>query len=121
MELISETTGAKIAPGAMLLAVEGPHMGTHWRFHELRMTDTGHRVCVSRPYTFGHIRREFHPGMFGLHVVIEISWRHHLSHSAKVVWARIDEWFLAGLVALVPLAFFEHYHWAEKITSALSG
>lgn len=121
MELISEATGAAITPGAMLRAIQGPHMGTHWRFHELKMTDTGHRVCVSRPVSAGRVHREFHPGVFGLKVVIDISWSMHVRHTLRVGWSKIDDWLLAGVVALVPLAFFEQYHWAEMITALFHG
>jgi hypothetical protein len=35
-------------------------------------------------------------------------------------WSKLDDWFMAGLIALIPLAIFEHYHMASKITEVIS-
>lgn len=107
--------------GSRLVAVQGKEIGQQWRLsHVVEHPVDGHRVHVTRRHPrLGHVHREFHPGVFGLHVVIDVTWREHAINKARHVRAKFDDYLLAGVVALFPLAIFEHYHVAEKLPEML--
>lgn len=107
--------------GSRLVAVQGKEIGQQWRLsHVVEHPVDGHRVHVTRRHPrLGHVHREFHPGVFGLHVVIDVTWREHAINKAHHVRAKFDDYLLAGIVALLPLAIFEHYHVAEKLPEML--
>lgn len=65
----------------------------------------------------GRIHREFHPSALGCEIAVDITWRKSMGHAAYRTWSKVDDYLLAGIFALVPLAFFEHYHWSEFIVS----
>lgn len=111
----------EIRPGSRLVALQGKETGQMWNFsHVVEHPVDGHRVHVTRRHPrMGHVHREFHPAVFGLHVVIDITWQRHLLNKAHHVRAKFDDYLLAGVIALVPLAFFEHYHLAERLPEIL--
>ena len=117
IHLITET-GDRILPGRMVLAHTGPHQGTWWRLEGVFHNGTEHMVKASRHTRVGRMRHVFHPSAFSLSVREVFSRKRRAVNRVHHTWQRFDEWLLAGVVALVPLAFFEHYHWAESITSA---
>ncbi|MEV7393935.1 hypothetical protein [Streptomyces sp. NPDC091215] len=39
---------------------------------------------------------------------------------AHHVWTKLDDYLMAGVFALFPLALYEHFHWAEPIAAALT-
>lgn len=99
--------------------VAGPHP---WRLEACQPDETpggdAHTVTVSRHHPrFGRIRRTFHPRVFGLVIEIEISW--HRAARTKIHHAWHEAWFgvVLGILALIPLAFFEQFHLADNITS----
>lgn len=116
MRLIN-AQGREVVPGMRLQAVQGKEIGQTWQFsHVVEHPIDGHRVHVTRRHPrMGHVHREFHPVVFGLHVVVDITWKRHLANKAHHVRAKFDDYLLAGVIALVPLAFFEHYQLAERI------
>ncbi len=120
MQLINPNTGQIIEPGAKIHTLHGAHA---WRYERLRQIDahTHHVHCTrvvkgTRGRTFrGH--REFHPSVFGLEIKIDITWQRHALNKSRHVLGKVDDYLLAGLFAIVPLAFFERFHWADDITS----
>lgn len=119
MQLINPTTGQVIEPGSKIHTVHG---NDPWRYERLRkIDDTTHHVhCTrvvkgSRGRTFrGH--REFHPSVFGLEIKIDVTWQRRVKCRTVHAFHKIDDYLMAGLFALVPLAIFEHYHLAGTIT-----
>ena len=120
MKLVSRVTGQEIPAGRTLHGQTGSAAGLAWRFEGIAQRPDGiHHVHVSRPGgKLGRIHREFHPSMFGCEITIEITWRRSVRNVAHRTWSKVDDYLLAGLFALLPLAFFEHYHWADAIVSS---
>jgi hypothetical protein len=116
MRLIN-AQGREVESGAKLVAIQGKEIGERWIFsHVVEHPIDGHRVHVTRRHPrMGHVHREFHPVVFGLHVVIDITWRKHVVNKVHHVRCKFDDYLLAGVVALFPLAIFEHYHIAERL------
>ena len=119
MKLVSCVTGEEIPTGRILHVQTGATVGHAWKFEKIaERADGVHHVHVSRPGgRKGRIHREFHPSLFGCAITVEITWFKSVSHVAYRTWSKVDEYLLAGLFALVPLAFFEHYHWSEYIVA----
>jgi len=116
MQLIN-ANGEIVESGAKLRVAHGREIGQMWLYsHVVEHPVDGHRVHVTRRHTrLGHIHREFHPRVFGLEVKVDITWQRHVINKAHDVRCKFDDYLLAGIVALVPLALFEHYHLAEVI------
>lgn len=124
MELINPTTGQTIRPGAKIHTVPA---GEAWHFNKVtRHPETNeHRVhCtkIVRGTRGRHFRghREFHPHAFGLEIKIDITWQRHALNTGRHVFSKIDDYLWAGAFAIIPLAFFEHFHWADEITSVVT-
>jgi hypothetical protein len=115
MRLMDTSTDTEIMPGAMLRPVEGPRRP--WRFEGLATVHDVPAVHASQPTRTGRLHRHFHPHAFGLDVVIdvEISRREHVRNAVHVVRAKVNDYTLAGIFALIPLAFFEHFHMTERL------
>ncbi|MFJ3311098.1 hypothetical protein ACIPSA_50925 [Streptomyces sp. NPDC086549] len=115
MKLVSCVTGEEIQTGRTLRVQTGAAAGQTRKFERIAQHADGvHHVHASRPGgKLGRIHREFHPSAFGC----EITWRKSVSHAAYRTWSKVDDYLLAGLLALVPLPFFEHYHWSEYIVA----
>lgn len=120
MRLIN-AQGHTVEPGTRLVAVQGKETGQYWHFsHVVEHPIDGHRVHVTRRHPrMGHVHREFHPVIFGLHVVIDVTWKRHIVNKAHHVRVKFDDYLLAGVIALLPLAIFEHYHLAERLPEIL--
>lgn len=91
-----------------------------WRLEACQPDTKGdaHTVIVSRHHPrLGRIKRTFHPRVFGLVIEIEISW--HKAARTKIHHVWHETWFgvVLGILALIPLAFFEQFHLADDITS----
>lgn len=116
--LIMATTGEHVEFGRMVEAQVGPHAGTWWRLDSLSHNGREHVVRVTRLVHGGRIRRvaAFPLHVFGL-VVSEVAalWRRAIKCAVK----KSSDYAAAGVVALVPLAFFEQYHGAEWITEII--
>ncbi|MFJ8158540.1 hypothetical protein [Streptomyces sp. NPDC094468] len=121
MKLVSCVTGEEIAIGRILHGQLGPTAGKAWRFENIApRPDGAHHIRVSRcGGRMGRIRGEFHPSFFGCEISIEVRWRENIRHTAYRLWARVDDYLWAGFFALVPLSFFEHFHWSEFVISVL--
>lgn len=112
--------GEEVTPGSRLHAVVGPQTGQVWTYsHVLEHPVDGHRVHVTRRHRLGHVHREFHPGVFGLVVKVDITWKRHIVNTMHHARQKFDDYLLAGIIALLPLAAFEHFHLSEKIIEAL--
>lgn len=108
-------------PGSTLHMQSGSAAGRAWRFeHIVERPDGNHHVHVTRlSGKLGRTPRQYHPDVFGCDITIDITWRQSVRNAAHHAWTKVDDYLLAGAFALVPLAFFEQYHLAETITSAL--
>lgn len=113
--LVNIATGAEVTEGD---TVRHQETGLAWRFSHLTHHPVkGHRVHVTRRHAkLGRVPGEFCPSVFGLDVVIKVGWKGHVKNVLHVTISKLDEWLLAGVIALLPLAFFEQFHAAEKIT-----
>lgn len=116
MRLIN-AQGVEVQPKTRLHVVEGRAAGQVWQYsHVVEHPVDGHRVHVTRRHPrMGHVHKEFHPSVFGLHVLVDITWKRHVVNKVHHVRSRFDDYLLAGIVALLPLALFEHYHLAERV------
>lgn len=121
MRLIN-ANGEEITVGTRLRVVSGPRVGEVWNYSHLTVHPVdGHRVHVTRRHPrMGHVHREFHPGVFGLSVEIDITWRRAVRNRVHLVRRKFDDYLFAGIIALFPLAFFEQFHLGEKITEAVA-
>lgn len=117
--ILQTEAGEEIHSGATLRATSGAYLGRRFRFVEVH--DDGERITVTmlHPHPFRHARQVMHPSAFGLRLHRPLSRSRRMANAVHHVWQRVDEWLLAGLVALIPLAFFERFHWADQITSLM--
>lgn len=116
--------GVIIAQGSIVHVVAGPNLGRAYRFESIlpygkRGT---YRVRVSRKSVHAHFRSvEFlPPNALGCKVERPLTRRERMWSACCTVWAKVDDWFWAGTFALIPLAVFEHFHLATKITEVVS-
>lgn len=122
-ELVNPQTGRTISPGSKIHTL---HDGQAWTYRALRKIDheTHHvhatRVVKgSRGRTFqGH--REFHPSVFGLDVRVSLTWDRRARVTARHALGKVDDYLLAGIFAIIPLAFFERLHMAGSITELVT-
>lgn len=117
---LATEAGEMVSTGAMLTAVAGPHLGRHFRFcaiHEDRERIHVHHVYA---HPFRNARAVLHPSVFGLRLQEEISRLRHLlnlcCHALDQLWSGV----FMGVIALVPLAFFEQYQGAEHVTAIVN-
>lgn len=118
MRVVDTLTGEEVTEGTMLRHAV---TGQRWRFsHVTHHPVHGHRVHATRAHhRLGRIPGQFSPSVFGIEVTVKIGWKRHVVNVAHVTISKLDEWLLAGVIALVPLAFFEQFHAAETITGIL--
>jgi hypothetical protein len=98
----------------------GPHP---WRLEAFQPDVEGdaHKVTVSRHHPrFGRIKRTFHPRVFGLTVEVEITWRKAARTKIHTAWHETWVGIYLGILALVGLAIFEHYHLADEISAPVA-
>lgn len=121
MKLVSRASGKEVVPGSTLHMQSGPTVGRAWRFeYVVKRPDGDHHVHVTRlGGKLGGTPRQYHPRVFGCEIAQDITWRQSVRTGVRHAWTKVHDYLMAGMFALVPLAFFEHYHWAETITSAL--
>lgn len=123
MSKLITAAGVTAEPGiTRLRVVNGPSLGQMWRYERLAVDhiDGEHRVHASRSGgKQGRIHKEFHPHVFGATIVIDVTWGRKIQVGAVKARRRAGDWLMAGLVGLIPLAFFERFHMSEKITTAL--
>lgn len=121
MRLINEATETEVEYLATIRCVAGPLTGQAWRYEKIIERDrNGHRVHCTRSHPkLGRVHREFHPSVFGCRVEREITFKLRIIAQVHHVRSKFDDYLLAGVVALVPLAFFERFGFAETITHYL--
>lgn len=123
MAKLITAAGTEAIEGITALRIaNGPSLGQHWRYERLThdRVDGEHRVHASKSGgKRGRVHREFHPHVFGATVVVDITWRRRAVQGVKRVCHKVDDALVMGALALVPLAFFEHFHGAEVIVTTL--
>lgn len=110
--LMHTETNTVVEEGAMLRHKDG---GKAWRYEKITEKGGEHHVIASQvlPH-MGRATKTFHPHVFGCHVDITMAyWR------SSAMWHDFKSQtfilFYGGLLALIPLAFFEHFHIAARI------
>lgn len=113
--------GSIVLPGAMLHAVKGTHAGTHWRLERVISHGVGHLLrCTRLVRKVGRVVEHFHPSVFGLDVIEVTQWFRITRHDLARFWRKIDDGLFMGLLALIPLAFFEGMNGSEHAHALLS-
>lgn len=114
--------GEPLNEGCIVHVTTGPSMGRAYRYEGVCAFGKTHRVKVSRKAIHGNFRAVewLHPTMLGCKVECPRTRKQRCSDFLSLLWHKLDDWVMAGVVALVPLALFEHYHWAGKITEVVS-
>jgi len=121
-KIVSLETGKVVPLGTMLRAVDPVAQPYAWHLDAHNAHPDGtHSVSVSRHHPkFGRVKHVFHPRVFGLVIELDIVWYRDVRHVTHAVMTRGGDWFMAGLIALVPLSFFETFHWGHTIAEFLS-
>jgi hypothetical protein len=122
MHKLLAADGSDLHPGAMLHMLNGASAGPVWRYEHIAVHEhCEHHVHVTRSHPkFGRIHREYHPRVFGCTITLDITWRRRACNAVHHVWSRIDDYFMAGAVALVPLALYERYDWGAAISTIIT-
>lgn len=113
MHHLVSADGTVVMPGTMVHAVTGPHAGTHWRLEKVHHNGETHVLRCSRLLRSMRVRMDFHPSVFGLHMIEIKAWYKIGKADLRRFWGKIDEGVIMGALALVPLAVFEAFHGAE--------
>lgn len=72
-KLMHTETGTVVDPGSVLHLASGPSTGQAWRFVRIVEHEDGHKIQCSRSHPkLGRVHREFHPHLFGCHIVIDV-------------------------------------------------
>lgn len=113
--------GQIILPGAMLHAVHGPHVGTHWRLESIHHNGVHHVLRCSRMYRTMRVRMDHHPRVFGLEMITDdvTQWYRITRDDLRACWHKIDDGLFMGVLALIPLAFFEAFNGSEHCRAFL--
>lgn len=122
IELIN-SEGVIIEHGSIVHICTGPNVGRAYRYEGVVIS--GHRtyrIKITRKSIAGHFRsiEWCHPAVLGCEVRVPLTRCERAKIFAVACWTKIDDWFMAGMIALIPLAWFEHFHMATKITEVLS-
>lgn len=116
--------GRVVAQGSIVHVVAGPNLGRAYRFESITAYGSRgtYRVRVSRKSVHAHFRSvEFlPPNALGCTVERPLTRFERFRAGCCTLWAKVDDWFWAGTFALIPLAVFEHFHLATKITEVVS-
>lgn len=114
--------GERLSVGCIVHVTTGASIGRAYRYEGVYAFGRTHRVKVTRKSTHGHFRSVewLHPTMLGCTVRCPLTRRERLHNWSVRTWHRMDDWIMAGVFALIPLAWFEHYHMATKITEVFS-
>jgi hypothetical protein len=99
----------------VLTARSGVHKGRTFRIDDVTKLNGRHVVKASRKHPIGRHVIKVLPEIFGLVITeIEETFRKIKARVIKT-WTKIDEGLYMGTLALIPLAYFEHYEMADKI------
>jgi hypothetical protein len=114
--VVQVDTGKKVKPHSILRTDHPSARPGMWRLERHVCRKGDHMVHVSRSHNhMGRVHREFHPSIFGLTIEVDVVWYRDVRHAAHWCWVRGGDWLMAGVVALVPLSFFETYHWGSWV------
>lgn len=121
MELINAES-VTVTYGCTVHVVMGPNIGRAYRYEGVIVYGRTHRVKCTRKAVHGHFRSVewYHPTALGCTVYTPLTRRQHVKAACTTVAHKVDDYILAGLFALLPLAAFEHFHLATKITEIVS-
>ena len=102
-----------------IVAKIGPHAGRCFRIDDVVKRDGQHVVRATRKHATGRHMITVLPEVFGLIIreIEEITRR--VINRVRRTWMKIDEGLYMGTLALIPLAYFEHYEMADKIVEIL--
>jgi hypothetical protein len=114
------STGTTVSLPRMAQAQSGPHMGTWWKLTEIVKRDSAHHVRATRKHRAGRHTITVLPEIFGMRVHETLNVIKDVARSALNLWRKIDEGLYMGVLALVPLAYFERYDGAEWITETIN-
>lgn len=116
------TEGEVLSEGCIVHVVTGASIGRAYRYEGVYAYGKTHRIKVTRKATHGQFRSVewLHPTQVGCKVHCPRTRKQRCVDVVAHTWSKIDDWFMAGLVALIPLAMFEHFHLASKITEVIS-
>lgn len=107
MELILSATGESVPLGRHVQAVVGPYTGTWWRIDDVVKAENGHRVLASRSHQLGRHRVCVPPHVFGLVIEEAVRLLRHLLNICHVVWSKVDEGLVMGVLALPALSLVD--------------
>jgi hypothetical protein len=96
-------TGDVVDPGSMIHVTAGPSVGQAWRFERIIPHQDGHKIHCTRSHPrTGRLHREFHPRVFGCHVVIDVKWyrdRQRMAGWASAVLTQLVLLTVGGVIA----------------------
>jgi hypothetical protein len=99
----------------VLTAHSGDHRGHAFRIDDVTKINGRHVVKATRKHRTGRHTIKVAPEIFRL-VITEIEETlRKIKTRVVTTWAKIDEGLYMGTLALIPLAYFEHYELADKI------
>lgn len=118
---ISET-GTVVAEGAMLRHKDG----MRWRFDGIVVRRSGDHLIRMVRHQLGKIIKVFPPHVFGCHVESGLQIKFSKSVYHVLTFGKLGEMksqtlilLYAGVLALLPLAAFEHFHLAAHLFELL--
>jgi hypothetical protein len=114
--------GERLSVGCIVHVTTGPTIGRAYRYEGVHVFGKTHRVKVTRKSPYGHFRSVewVHPTMLGCRVECPRTLNQRCHDAVLTTWHRVDDWIMAGVFALIPLAMFEHFHMADNITEAIT-
>lgn len=115
--------GREVARDAIIRVTMGPDVGKAYVFSGVIKYRTTYRVKCTRKTPHAPYLRGvdfFHPSAFDCHVQAPLTLCQRFKYLCHYGWSHLGDWVMAGVVALVPLAMFEHFHMASKITEVVS-
>jgi hypothetical protein len=128
--ILVNVEGVVVSPGAIVHVTAGPSMGRAYRYEGVVTVTTRaggshghtHRVKCSRKATHGHFRAVewMAPAALGCTVHAPLSMSERIKARWCHMWSKVDDYLWAGAFALIPLALFEHFHMAARITEVVS-
>lgn len=102
----------------VLTAQSGPHAGQSFRIDDVIKHGRDHLVKATRKHRTGRHSIKVLADVFNL-VITEIEeLTRKIKNRVVRTWTKIDEGLYMGTLALIPLAYFEHYEMADKIVEA---
>lgn len=118
-QLTLAATGQVLIPGMRIQAVTGSHTGTWWRLDAVVHNGREYVVRVFRRVGRLVQNAAFPLHVFGLTYDEMVIWWRTPGRTCRIIIHKIDEWLMAGLFALIPLAVFESCHGAERFSEWL--